>query len=271
LQTPFKCVFSSIISMNVNKQQHSSVFFSLVIGLMLMVCLVFLSPVSIEAQITDSSTITNTSDTEQQQEEEEEEENNKAIIIAFTNASNDRNYTAIEQYVAENIIEHRPGVMSGRTSTIQFLQSLSNAFPDFHINIDHIVAEDDKVVVFTTTNGTHQGEFIFAPGVPSTGKPVSFKTADMYRISNGQIVEHWDIIEILNMMIQIDAPSFSQPVPTLPDSPTNSTMNNVKGSSNNAEEQQTSELRCINPGDFPCCIEPLTEPPDPRCLEKSER
>jgi hypothetical protein len=45
--------------------------------------------------------------------------------------------------------------------------------------------------------------------------------------------------------------------------------NNVEGFSNTTEEGQTSELRCINPGDWPCCIEPLTEPPDPRCLEKS--
>jgi len=45
---------------------------------------------------------------------------------------------------------------------------------------------------------------------------------------------------------------------------------NVEGFSNTTQEEQTSELRCINPGDWPCCIEPLTEPPDPRCLEKSE-
>jgi hypothetical protein len=44
---------------------------------------------------------------------------------------------------------------------------------------------------------------------------------------------------------------------------------NVEDLSNTTEEEQTSELRCINPGDWPCCIEPLTEPPDPRCLEKS--
>jgi hypothetical protein len=44
----------------------------------------------------------------------------------------------------------------------------------------------------------------------------------------------------------------------------------VEGFSNTTEEEQTSELRCINPGDWPCCIEPLTESPDPRCLEKSE-
>jgi predicted ester cyclase len=244
-----------------------------------MVCLLFLSAVGIEAQITNRDIITNTtSDTEQQyqqqqsshEDSEEEEENNKAIIIAFTSAFNDRNYTAIELYVAENMIEHRPGVMSGRNSTIEFLQSLSTAFPDFHTNIDNIVAEDDKVVVFTTTNGTHQGEFIFAPGLPPTGKQVSFKTADIYRISNGQIVEHWGVIEILDMMTQIGALNFNQPGPALPDSATNATTNNVEGLSNTTEERGASELRCINPGDWPCCIEPLTEPPDPRCLEKRE-
>lgn len=213
--------------MDVNKG-HSSVFLSLVIGLTFMVCPLFLSPVSIEAQVTNSSSITDASDAEQQeqslQENSSQEENNKAIIIAFTNASNDRNYTAIEQYIAENIIEHRPSVQSGRNSTIQFLQSLANAFPDFHTNIDHIVAEGDRVVVFTTTNGTHEGEFVFAPGIPPTGKQVSFKTADMYRISNGQLVEHWDVIEILDLMTQIGAITFSQPVSPLPDSATNTTM-----------------------------------------------
>ena len=213
--------------MDVNKG-HSSVFLSLVIGLTFMVCPPFLSPVSIEAQVTNSSSITDASDAEQQeqslQENSSQEENNKAIIIAFTNASNDRNYTAIEQYVAENIIEHRPSVQSGRNSTIQFLQSLANAFPDFHTNIDHIVAEGDRVVVFTTTNGTHEGEFVFAPGNPPTGKQLSFKTADMYRISNGQLVEHWDVIEILDLMTQIGAITFSQPVSPLPDSATNTTM-----------------------------------------------
>jgi predicted ester cyclase len=123
--------------------------------------------------------------------------------------------------------------MSGRNSTIQFLQSLATAFPDFHTNIDHIAAEGDRVVVFTTTNGTHEGEFIFAPGVPPSGKQVSFKTADMYRISNGQLVEHWDVIEILDMMSQIGAISFNQPsLPPMPDSSTNRTMTRTSDSVN---------------------------------------
>lgn len=178
--------------------------------------LLLFSPISIKAQEPESN-ITDIQVSEQ-------EENNKAIIVAFTEAFNDRNYTAIDQYVAENITEHRPGVQSGRNSTIAFLQSLASAFPDFQTWIDHIVAEGDRVVVFTTTNGTHQGEFIFAPGVPPSGMEISFKTADMYRISNGQLVEHWDVIEILDLMTQIGAITFSQPVSPLPDSATNTTM-----------------------------------------------
>lgn len=165
------------------------------------------SHISFQAQGSESSSsITNIS-----AGEEEEEENNKAITVAFTEAFNHRNYTAIEQYVAENITEHRPGVMSGRNSTIDFLKSPSDAFPDFQTTVDHMVTEGDRVVVFTTTNGTHQGEFIFAPGVPPSGKQITFKTADLYRISNGQLVEHWDVIEILDMLSAIGAITFSQP------------------------------------------------------------
>jgi predicted ester cyclase len=216
------------------------VLLSMATGIIFIIYFLFLSPISIEAQQTNDSSGANSSDTEEQEQSLQEEdssqgeENYKVIIIAFTNASNDRNYTAIEQYVAEDIIEHRPGVMSGGNSTIQFLQNLATAFPNFHTNIDHIVAEGDKVIVFTTTSGTHQGEFIFTPGVPPSGKQVSFKTADMYRISNRQMVEHWDVIEILDLMAQIGAVTFNPPVPTVPNSPPDiATMapapNNVTG------------------------------------------
>jgi predicted ester cyclase len=94
-----------------------------------------------------------------------------------------------------------------------------------------MVAEGDRVVVFTTTNGTHQGEFIFAPGVPPSGKQISFKTADMYRISNGQLVEHWDVIEILDTLAAMGAITFNQP--PSPPSPVNST-----NSSSNVIPQQ---------------------------------
>ena len=78
-----------------------------------------------------------------------------------------------------------------------------------------MVAEGDKVLVFTPTNGTHQNELIFALGVPPSGKQITLKTDDLYRISNGQPVEHWDVIEILDMLTATGGISFSNP-PALP-------------------------------------------------------
>ena len=54
-------------------------------------------------------------------------------------------------------------------------------------NIGHVVAEDNFVVVFLTQTRTHQGEF---QGKPPTNKPVSIRSADLYRIENGKIVGH---------------------------------------------------------------------------------
>jgi hypothetical protein len=101
----------------------SSLFAGVIFDVAAGVFLLF-SPISIKAQEAESNTVDM-----QVSEEQQQEDNNKAIIVAFTQAFNNRNYTAIEQYVAENITEHRPGVQSGRNSTIGFLQSLASAFP----------------------------------------------------------------------------------------------------------------------------------------------
>jgi predicted SnoaL-like aldol condensation-catalyzing enzyme len=58
-------------------------------------------------------------------------------------------------------------------------------FPDSHTTIDHIIAEDDKVLVMLTTTGTNK----------QTGNRVTIKSADLYRIENGMVVEHWDVVD----------------------------------------------------------------------------
>ena len=133
--------------------------------------------------------------------------------MAFTKAFNDHNPKALDSVVAKNIVEHRKGVQSGINSTKEFLNSLTTAFPDFRTKIEHILAEGDKVVVFTNTTGTHKGPFVFAPGVPPTGKQVSFRSADLYRIANNKIVEPWDVVEDLNMMQDLGAIKFNTPPP----------------------------------------------------------
>jgi predicted ester cyclase len=135
--------------------------------------------------------------------------NNKNVIIELADAFNQRNFTAIDMLVANDIKEHRPGEGQCVEATKGFLMALQTAFPDFKTTINEIITEGNNVIVFTNTTSTHEGPFVFAPGISPTGKVLSFQTADLYTIAaNGTIVEHQDIIEIMDMLLQMGAIQF---------------------------------------------------------------
>jgi len=137
-------------------------------------------------------------------QQEEEQKGNKAIVVAYVQAVNNRNLSTLDKIVSKDIIVHDTEIQSGLNATKQFIKTLLVAFPDLHVTLDHIIAEDDKVVAFTTANGTHKGVLAFAPVTP-TGKHISAKSADLYKISNGKIVEQWDITDVLDVLTKIGA------------------------------------------------------------------
>jgi predicted ester cyclase len=77
----------------------------------------------------------------------------KALVKSFVEeVFNNYDISATEKYLAGQ----------GNKEFKQFKESLTlffTAFPDIHANIEHIVAEDNLVVVFLNFTGTHKGEF----------------------------------------------------------------------------------------------------------------
>jgi steroid delta-isomerase-like uncharacterized protein len=115
---------------------------------------------------------------------------NKALVKSFVEeVFNKHDLSSIEKYLAGQ----------GSEGFKQFLSEFFTAFPDIHANIEHIVAENDLVVVFLNFTATHKGEF---RGMPPTNKKVSIRSADLYRIENKKIVEHWDVVDQLNLLQQ---------------------------------------------------------------------
>jgi steroid delta-isomerase-like uncharacterized protein len=73
---------------------------------------------------------------------------------------------------------------------------------DIHFNVEDMIAEDDKVVTRFIVSGTHQGEFLGAPG---TGKTFSVTGMWIHRLENGRIVEgrdwgEWDALGFLQQV-----------------------------------------------------------------------
>jgi steroid delta-isomerase-like uncharacterized protein len=61
-------------------------------------------------------------------------------------------------------------------------------FPDLSITVQDVMAERDRVAARVVMRATHRGEF---QGIAPNGKRVEVRAMDMFRISNGKIVEHW--------------------------------------------------------------------------------
>ena len=119
---------------------------------------------------------------------------NKALVKTFVeDVFNKHDTSATERYFAK---ENPPIESEG------FKQSLSahfKAFPDIQAKIEHKVSENDIIVVFLNFTGTNKGEY---QGRPSTNKQVTTRSADLYKIENEKIVEHWDVVDQLNLLQQ---------------------------------------------------------------------
>ena len=130
--------------------------------------------------------------------------NEKDIIKSFVEeVFNKHDISATEKYFAKE----NPSIGQGSEGFKQSLSALFTAFPDIHANIEHIVAENDLVVVFLNFTGTHKGEF---QGMPPTNKPVNIRSADLYRVEDEIIVGHWDVVDQLNLLQQTGVITFTR-------------------------------------------------------------
>jgi predicted ester cyclase len=84
----------------------------------------------------------------------------------------------------------------------QVVQSEINAFPDFRVAIEDIIAEGDKVCVRLEETGTHKGEY---RGLAPTGNKLSYTVVAIWRIVEGKIAEGWIIYDQLDFLEQLNA------------------------------------------------------------------
>ncbi len=80
------------------------------------------------------------------------------------------------------------------------------AFPDLSFEIDFILADGDFVAGRWTAAGTHLASWA---GVEPTGKPMRFSAINVFRFSDGKVVELWNHRDDLGLMQQLGAPVYA--------------------------------------------------------------
>ncbi|MBV9711630.1 MAG: ester cyclase [Ktedonobacteraceae bacterium] len=116
---------------------------------------------------------------------------NKAIIRrVFDEALNLGKLELVDKLFTTNFVDHStPEQATGPAGVKDFFSSVRSSFPDLHVSIDDIIAEDSRVVVRTTWQGTHLGRYA---GKEPDGKRVDGTLIQIFHLENGQIIEEWN-------------------------------------------------------------------------------
>ena len=115
------------------------------------------------------------------------EEENKAIIRLVLDELSKGNLAIVDEYLSENFVRYAAdGQEMDRDGYKQFGKMLLNNFPDFHITIEDVVAEGDKVAFRFTWAGTNNSDMMDGA---LKGKPFSITEDFFCCIIDGKIVE----------------------------------------------------------------------------------
>jgi predicted SnoaL-like aldol condensation-catalyzing enzyme len=107
------------------------------------------------------------------------EEKNKALVLrAFDTLFNRRDYAEAERFWSPKYIQHSAHIAPGREGLFDLIKSLPQTLK-YEPGV--ITAEGDFVIV--------HGRF------SDFGLPVNWIAADIVRIEDGILVEHWDVIQ----------------------------------------------------------------------------
>ena len=110
------------------------------------------------------------------------EEANKKTVLAFYDAALvQRNVDAAVAYLGPQYIQHNPIAPDGVEGVKGLIRFLAEKYPQRTSSIKRVIAQGDLVVlhVHSKTNPEDRGTAI----------------VDIFRLSNGKIVEHWDVMQ----------------------------------------------------------------------------
>ena len=129
-------------------------------------------------------------------------QDNKDIIrILYEDVLNKGSLELLDEIAVQDHVEHHP--LPGQSQGIEGLRqriSMLRAALSPHFTLHHVVAEDDKVAVMWRNHGKQLADWF---GVPATGKSFDIEGVDIHMFRDGRLAEHWHVVDVFSMMIQI--------------------------------------------------------------------
>jgi predicted SnoaL-like aldol condensation-catalyzing enzyme len=107
-----------------------------------------------------------------------EEANKRLVLQAFDTLFNKRDYAAAEMYWSAHYIQHSAHILPGRDGLFSLVKGLPTTL---HYEPGLVLANQEFVMLHGRFSGT--------------GRSRNWIAADLVRVNNGVLAEHWDVLQ----------------------------------------------------------------------------
>lgn len=130
---------------------------------------------------------------------------NKALARAYFTAFLERDEAWWQRHVAPGFVRHDPGLnfaVRGPEGVARLGEVLHGGVTEMKLPIEDVIAEGDQVLVRLRFQGRHTGDLM---GLRPSGRSIDIAVMDLFRIVDGQLVEHWALLDNLGLLKQVGA------------------------------------------------------------------
>lgn len=87
--------------------------------------------------------------------------------------------------------------LAGREAVRRMFEAYYQAFPDLHLTLTDVIADNDQVAMFWIAHGTHQGSIM---NIPASGRAISAKGVNQLKLRDGLVCETTTIWDVAGML-----------------------------------------------------------------------
>ncbi len=110
------------------------------------------------------------------------------VISFFERVYNQKDFEYVMDIYADDYYEHTETGARSKQDCREIMMGACVAFPDLHVEVNELVAQDDIVATRLTFTATHKDEIL---GVPITNKTIAFEAMEFFKVIDGLITESW--------------------------------------------------------------------------------
>lgn len=126
------------------------------------------------------------------------------LIRTVFEGLNNRDLEGLMPLGVDDLVEDWPtmvGRLEGKVAVRDHFASLFAAFPDFHIEIEQMVAEGETVFVHWHMTGTFTGAAF--NGIASTGRRIDLHGTDYFTVRDGKVVSNFIAYDGQDFAVQV--------------------------------------------------------------------